>query len=250
MASPVELTWLDPRDDAQPFPNPHQALEHPNGLLAVGGNLSPRRLLNAYRLGIFPWYSEGQPILWWSPQPRTLLFPEHIKIHRSLKKVIKKQMFKVTLDRAFREVIEGCAAPRSDEEGTWITVDMQAAYRRLHQLGYAHSVEVWQSTEGHSQLCGGLYGVALGTVFFGESMFSRVTDSSKVALVALCQQLQRWQFTVIDCQMHTDHLARLGAISLNRGDFMALLEQGCVQPRRIGPWQLDGDLPIPELPEK
>ncbi len=242
-----QLPWLSPHDDGEPFPDPHQALREPNGLLALGGSLSPRRLLKAYRRGIFPWFSDGQPILWWSPEPRTVLFPEAVRIRRSLKKVLKKQVFTLTMDRQFAAVMAGCAAPRKGEAGTWITAEMTAAYEQLYRLGYAHSVESWQrDDQGELQLVGGLYGVALGQVFFGESMFSLATDSSKAALVALCQQLQRWGFLVIDCQMHTAHLASLGAVSLTRREFMALLDGGCPRGRSLGRWQLDDDLPQSE----
>ncbi len=191
------------------------ALTDPNGLLAVGGDLQPARLLLAYRHGIFPWYSEGEPILWWSPDPRAVLFPEHIRISRSLRKTLRQGRFRITRDRCFADVIRGCAAPRANQPGTWITERMQKAYIRLHELGHAHSVECWK--EG--ALAGGLYGVALDEVFFAESMFSRVRDASKVALVALCQQ----NYRLIDCQFLTEHLARLGAMAISRERFLALL---------------------------
>ncbi|MDX1654711.1 MAG: leucyl/phenylalanyl-tRNA--protein transferase, partial [Candidatus Competibacteraceae bacterium] len=171
------LSWLDPHDDRQPFPHPETALEEPDGLLAVGGSLSPVRLLSAYRQGIFPWYSAGQPILWWSPNPRTVLFPERFHCSRSLRKTLRQQRFQVTLDRAFEQVVYQAAQPRRDQTGTWITPAMARAYTHLHTLGYAHSVESWYQGE----LVGGLYGVALGRVFYGESMFSRMSDASKVA---------------------------------------------------------------------
>ncbi len=229
------LIWLDPNNDHQPFPDPEQALIQPNGLVAAGGNLSPRRLLQAYQMGIFPWYSPGEPILWWSPDPRTVLFPDRIKISRSLRKTIKKALFTVTMDRVFGRVIQCCAAPRQTGTGTWITTEMQQAYLRLHRFGYAHSVETWQNDE----LVGGLYGVAIGRVFYGESMFSRVSDASKVALVALTKQLQQWQFAVIDCQMHTEHLMSLGAQDISRTDFLNLLRVHCGQESRVGLWQFE-----------
>ena len=234
------LPWLDPYDDTQPFPNPEHALEEPDGLLAVGGNLSPQRLLRAYRNGIFPWYSAGQPILWWSPNPRTVLFPDHIKISRSLCKTLKKKVFSVAMDTAFERVLQRCGEPRRHEPGTWITPAISVAYRRLHQLGYAHSVEAWHG----GQLVGGLYGIAIGRVFYGESMFSRMSDASKVALVALCQQLQRWEFALIDCQMHTAHLHSLGAEDIPRRTFIELLRHCCPLPGGpLGAWRLDEDLP-------
>ncbi len=227
--------WLDHRQPEQGFPNPEFALEEPNGLLAVGGCLRPQRLLNGYRRGIFPWYSPGQPILWWSPNPRTVLFPAQMQIRRSLRKRIRNAGFQVSFDQAFQQVMAQCAAPRADADGTWITAEIQHAYWQLHQLGYAHSVEVWLD----QQLVGGLYGVALGRVFYGESMFSRVNDASKVALALLSQQLQVWGFAVIDCQMTTEHLLSLGAEEISRSAFLHLLDQHCVQPSRLGPWQLE-----------
>ncbi len=231
------VPWLDPYNDAQPFPNPEYALDYPDGLLAAGGSLAPKRLLRAYRGGIFPWYSPGQPILWWSPDPRTVLFPEQLKISRSLRKTQKKGIFSLTMDRAFATVIQACGEPRRGEHGTWITPEMQTAYRRLYQLGYAHSVETWHD----GQLVGGLYGVAVGRVFFGESMFSRMSDASKVALVGLVEQLRQWQFTVIDCQMRTDHLVRMGAVDIPRRHFLGLVEQGCALPGRTGVWGVRGE---------
>lgn len=232
------IPWLDPYNEKQPFPPPGQALEHPNGLLAVGGNLSPGRLLRAYHQGIFPWFADDDPICWWSPNPRTVLFPDRIKISRSLRKTLKKPTFQVTADLAFNHVIEYCSGPRDGEAGTWITDSMKAAYCRLHRLGYAHSIETW----GDGELVGGLYGVSLGGVFYGESMFSRVSDASKIALVALCKQLQRWGFGLIDCQLNTQHLIRMGAEDIPRTEFMRLLDRFCRQPMQPGRWQFDADL--------
>ncbi len=234
----MRLPWLDPRDDNQPFPAPDNALSEPEGLLAAGGNLSPRRLLRAYRLGIFPWYSSGQPILWWSPDPRLVLFPETVNISRSLRKTLKKKIFTVTTDTVFPAVIAACAAPRDADGGTWITPEMSLAYERLHRLGHAHSIESWYEGE----LVGGLYGVAVGRVFYGESMFSTVSDASKVALAALAVQLRRWQFTLIDCQVRTEHLVRMGAVEIPRTSFLQLLERYCIQPGRDGRWRFDDDL--------
>ena len=232
------LPWLDPYDDDQAFPDPELALDEPDGLLAVGGSLAPRRLLRAYRAGIFPWYSAEQPILWWSPDPRTVLIPEHIKISRSLRKTLKKNIFSVTMDNQFDAVIAACSEPRNGEPGTWITPEISMAYRRLHRLGSAHSVETWH--EG--KLAGGLYGVVLGRAFFGESMFSRMNDASKVALVALALQLQNWGFGIIDCQMHTAHLIRMGATDISRRRFRTLLDKYCPLPGREGLWQFDKTL--------
>ncbi|MGA7801893.1 MAG: leucyl/phenylalanyl-tRNA--protein transferase [Gammaproteobacteria bacterium] len=231
--------WIDPFDTESPFPDVELALRDPDGLLAVGGNLSPQRLLEAYRNAIFPWYTEGQPILWWAPDPRAVLFPEQLKVSRSLRKTVRKGLFRITLDHAFEAVIHGCAGPRQDADGTWITTDMQYAYSLLHQQGHAHSVEAWRD----DQLVGGLYGVALGRVFFGESMFSRVPDASKVAFVHLVRQLQCWGFGVIDCQMHTPHLARFGAVDIPRRQFLKMLRTHCDQPTPDSPWRFDTELP-------
>jgi leucyl/phenylalanyl-tRNA--protein transferase len=184
-------------------------------LLAAGGDLSPQRLLHAYRRGIFPWYGAGEPILWWSPDPRTVLFPEEMHVGRTLRKTLRKAPFDVTADTAFERVLEGCSAPRPDQDGTWITPDMKRAYAMLHALGVAHSVESWAG----DRLVGGLYGVALGRVFFGESMFSRVGDASKVAFVHLVRQLSAWGFGLIDCQMRTPLLAAFGAREISRREF-------------------------------
>ena len=217
------------------FPSVEQA--SPEGLLAVGGDLRPERLLEAYRHGIFPWYSDDQPILWWAPDPRTVLFPEKLHISRSLKRSLRPGIFSVTLDRCFRDVMQHCAGPRPQypDGGTWITADMLDAYRRLHELGYAHSVETWQ--EG--QLVGGLYGVALGGAFFAESMFTRVTDASKVALVSLVLQLQAWGFRIIDCQQSSPHIKMLGAEEIPRRDFLGQLVSAVTLPDRRGHWQFD-----------
>ncbi|MFO1372017.1 MAG: leucyl/phenylalanyl-tRNA--protein transferase [Candidatus Competibacteraceae bacterium] len=234
----MRLPWLDAHDDNQPFPHPDRALSDPDGLLAAGGSLAPRRLLRAYRLGIFPWYSSGQPILWWSPDPRLVLFPECLNISRSLRKTLRKAWFTMTADTAFPAVISACSAARGPNIGTWITPEMNRAYCRLHHLGHAHSIEAWHQGE----LVGGLYGVAVGRVFYGESMFSRMSDASKAALVALTIQLRRWAFAVIDCQVRTDHLLRMGAVDIARADFLQLLDRYCALPGREGPWQLDNDL--------
>lgn len=200
--------------DLAPFP----ALELANsdGLLAAGGDLSPERLLCAYSLGIFPWFSEGQPILWWSPDPRCVLYPAQFKTGRSLRKAIRRAEFSVTYDRDFEAVISACAEPRANQEGTWITPEMHDAYCRLHQLGCAHSVEVWQ----REKLVGGLYGIALGRIFYGESMFSRVTDASKIALKYLCAVLDEKGYHLIDCQVETAHLLSLGAQLVPREQFV------------------------------
>jgi leucyl/phenylalanyl-tRNA--protein transferase len=235
----MRLPWLDPRDDGQPFPPPDRALTEPDGLLAAGGNLSPRRLLRAYQQGIFPWYSAGQPILWWSPDPRLVLLPESVNLSRSLRQTLKKGRFTATADTAFAAVVAACAGPRPGQAaGTWITPEMNRAYCRLHRLGHAHSIETWHG----DQLVGGLYGVAVGQVFFGESMFSATSDASKVALAMLAAQLRRWAFALIDCQVRTEHLARMGAVEIARATFLRLLDRYCPLPGRDGPWRLDDDL--------
>ena len=202
-------------DPESPFPPADQALDNPPGLLAMGGDLSPARLVNAYRHGIFPWYSDDQPILWWSPAPRCVLYPHAVHISRRLRRHYNQGRFSLTADQAFARVITACAGPRRDHDGTWITDEMLAAYIRLHELGVAHSVEVWIDDE----LAGGIYGLALGRVFFGESMFSKHQDASKIALVALCRQLQQWNFSLLDCQISNPHLLSMGARDISRVEF-------------------------------
>ncbi len=201
------------------FPSPEQALTEPNGLLAIGGDLSVERLKLAYANGIFPWYSDDQPILWWSPDPRCVLFPERIHISRSLRKKLRQGNYQITIDQAFSEVIRECAAPRAKQDGTWITSEIETAYIRLHQLGLAHSFECWQDGE----LVGGLYGIAMGRCFFGESMFSRATDASKITFVHLAGQLKAWDYAIIDCQVENPHLISLGAESISRDRFLSML---------------------------
>ena len=213
------LTWL--KRDTLTFPPLAKAMREPNGLLAAGGDLSADRLIQAYRHGCFPWFSEGQPILWWSPDPRTVLFPEELHVSRSLGKLLRKQRYEVSFDRDFAAVIQACAAPRDYADGTWITDDMQKAYIELHARGHAHSVEVWDNGE----LVGGLYGLAKGQLFFGESMFSRADNASKYGFVTLVRQLQAWGFVLIDCQMPTDHLQSLGARSIPRPVFADYLQK-------------------------
>lgn len=202
------------------FPDPDQALRDPNGLLALGGDLSPQRILAAYQLGIFPWYESGHPILWWSPDPRMVLFPDELHISRSLHKALKKSPFRITANRAFNDVIRGCAAERAYAHGTWITPAMQAAYIRLHEMGFAHSIESWNR---NGKLAGGLYGVSLGKNFFGESMFSRESNASKIAFVHLVKLLQAWDYGQIDCQVSSEHLANFGARNISREEFRRLL---------------------------
>ena len=226
------IPWLDPES---PFPPLETALARPNGLLAVGGDLSPSRLIDAYRRGIFPWFNEGEPILWWSPDPRMVLFPQELKISRSLRKALKRGNHEIRADSAFKQVMEACAAPRGDQAGTWIHAEMIAAYEKLHEMGMAHSMETW--IEG--ELVGGLYGVGQGKMFFGESMFFRVSDASKIAFVHLVTQLQRWGFEMIDCQMKTEHLASLGAREISRKEFRQKLKELVHYPERGKKWCLD-----------
>lgn len=233
------IPWL--YQDA-PFPSLSHALAEPNGLLAAGGDLSVQRLLDAYSRGIFPWYQKGDPILWWSPDPRMVLLPHELTISRSLAKTVKRKRFEVKIDTAFREVIDACAGSRfaSEKRGlhaTWITPEMQKAYIDLHCAGFAHSIESYFEGE----LAGGLYGVALGRVFFGESMFYRVSDASKVALAHLARQLARWNFAMIDCQMETSHLASFGARSIARREFTRALKELVNYPPPTA-WLLDHDL--------
>ena len=225
------LTWLPP-DEETPFPPLEKALEHPNGLLAAGGTLSSARLLSAYPRGIFPWYSQGQVILWWSPDPRMVLFPENLKIQRSVARKLRSRRYRFSADQAFAEVVRACAAPRPGQDDTWITSAMESAYIGLHKMGHAHSIEVWEG----EQLVGGLYGVGMGGVFFGESMFSGVSEASKMALAQLCRFMQDRGSALIDCQVYSDHLERLGARELPRTQFVELLERHCSETP--GPWTL------------
>lgn len=224
--------WMATRCRAPTLPPPELALTEPDGLLAAGGDLAPQTLLTAYRAGIFPWYGPGQPILWWSPDPRTVLRPDQIHVSRSLRRRMARGEYVLTCDTAFTAVMRACAAPRSDGGGTWISEEMISAYVALHELGYAHSVEA--RYEG--ALVGGLYGVAIGGMFFGESMFSRRSDASKVALVHLCARLHAQGFLLIDCQVYSPHLQSLGAQQVSRAAFLALLESAADKPIPPGPW--------------
>lgn len=228
------IVWLE--DAASPFPSVMRALQNPNGLLAAGGELSPQRLVSAYRQGIFPWFNPGEPILWWSPDPRCVIHPSEIHISKSLRKAIRQSDYTVTFDKAFTQVMQACAEPRSYQQGTWISPDMIAAYTALHHQGIAHSVEVW---DGKS-LVGGLYGLSMGSLFFGESMFSRQTNASKIGFSFLCVQLEQWGFNLIDCQVHNEHLESLGAKLIDREAFCALLAKH-VDDQGISPWQFSID---------
>ena len=214
------------------------ALEEPNGLLAQGGDLSVETLLDAYRHGVFPWYSDDQPPLWWSPNPRAMLRPSEIHISRSMRRFLRKLPWEISFDRDFRAVITACAAPRDGHPGTWITREMIDAYCALHVGGHAHSIECWNGNE----LVGGIYGVAIGQVFFAESMFSRATNASKVALVALCDYLTKWGYQLIDCQIPNPHLLSLGVKMLSRSDFSALLSSACDRLPTQDAWEHRGTL--------
>ncbi|WP_347329482.1 leucyl/phenylalanyl-tRNA--protein transferase [Marinimicrobium locisalis] len=229
----ITLPWLDPA--TLDFPPTDEALDDPNGLLAGGGDLSPERLIHAYRNGIFPWYEDGQPILWWTPDPRAVVYPDRFHLSRSLRKTLKRGLFTVTADTDFEAVMRACAAPRDGAAGTWITEEMLQAYIRLHELGVAHSIEVWKD----GQLAGGLYGLALGRVFFGESMFSRADNASKVGFAHLVAQLKAWQFRLIDCQVSSGHLFSLGAEEIPREVFEKILLDCAYLPSITGRWHIN-----------
>ncbi|ODS23435.1 leucyl/phenylalanyl-tRNA--protein transferase [Candidatus Endobugula sertula] len=214
-----QLPWLDP--NIIEFPDTYGALKEPNGLLAAGGQLNTQWLLKAYSLGIFPWFSEGEPILWWSPSPRAIIYVNQLYISKSLRKILKKNIVRISFNQAFTSVINACSQPRpkQEQDSTWITDEVKQAYIQLHHLGYAHSVEVWQE----NQLVGGLYGISLGRMFFGESMFSLIPNSSKIALTHLVEKLKQWQYIAIDCQVYNNHLPSLGAIQIPRIEFEILL---------------------------
>jgi leucyl/phenylalanyl-tRNA---protein transferase len=236
------IPWLRPGDPPTAFPPVETALTEPDGLLCAGGDLAPERLIEAYRRGIFPWFSAGQPILWWSPDPRTVLYPSELHVSRSLARTLRRRRFTTSIDQAFDAVIDGCADPQRRPEGTWITPQMRAAYLRLHQLGFAHSVEIWDG----DRLAGGIYGVALGRAFFGESMFSAERDASKVAIWALSHSLQERNFRFIDCQVASLHLASLGARSLPRRDFLHELAAATSEPLAPDPTWASASFALPQ----
>lgn len=231
---PIRLPLLGP-DPAAPFPPAERALDEPNGLLAFGGDLSPMRLLNAYRLGIFPWFSEGEPILWWSPDPRMVVAPSALHLGRRLRRSLRKCAWTIEADRDFAAVIGRCAElPRRGQRGTWITREMRAAYLELHRLGHAHSVEV---RDADDRLVGGIYGIAIGGMFFGESMFSLASGGSQAAIGGLCRRLAEWGFELLDGQVESEHLATLGFAPIPRGEFLARCAQACAGPSRVGSWR-------------
>jgi leucyl/phenylalanyl-tRNA--protein transferase len=229
------IPWLEP---GEPFPPVETALREPNGLLAAGADLSAPRLLDAYARGIFPWFNEDEPPLWWSPDPRMVVFASERRVTRSLRRVIRSGRFRVTMDTAFADVVEGCAEPRLDQDGTWITPQIFKAYTTLAKLGYAHSVETWQD----GALAGGLYGVAIGRMFFGESMFARRSDASKVAFVSMLAQLEAWGMPLVDCQVPTPHLASLGGREIPRSAFLEHVRLLVRQQPIPAPWRFyNGD---------
>lgn len=236
MTLPAPFLCLATRRLGTRLPHPEFALEEPPGLLAAGGTLEPEILVAAYRRGIFPWSSADEPLLWWAPDPRTVIEPATIHVSRSLRRSLRRQPWRITLDQAFERVIRQCAAPRRNDAGTWLSPRMIAAYCELFSQGHAHSLECWMGEE----LVGGIYGVASGAVFCGESMFSRVTDASKVALYALCRRLQHWGYALLDCQVDSPHLARMGARDLPRREFCALLEDTGLAAR-VAPHAWQGD---------
>ncbi|MGN8199243.1 leucyl/phenylalanyl-tRNA--protein transferase [Salinisphaera sp. RV14] len=237
--SGLRLYWLDPNQPDGAFPDPELALEEPNGLLAMGGDLSPQRLLRAYSLGIFPWYNPDESILWWSPDPRTVFPTDGVRVSRRFQRTLARPDYAVSLDHAFCRVIQQCAALRAHREGTWLGPEMRAAYIRLHELGHAHSVEVWREGE----LIGGLYGVARGRVFFGESMFSTATDASKIALTWLARQLHAWGYRYLDGQVGSPHLYRMGAIDIPRAHFLDAIRQPEPAAPPEWPWHFTIDAP-------
>jgi leucyl/phenylalanyl-tRNA--protein transferase len=231
MKSP-NITWISSDDPPQAFPEIESAFDIPDGLLAAGGDLSPERLLYAYRHGIFPWYDSGQPILWWSPDPRCVLRPHEFHASKRLRRSLSRSKLEVSFNQAFSAVIAACAEDRIGQQGTWITDDMADAYSRLHQQGWAHSIEIWQE----NRLAGGLYGLAIGRAFFGESMFSRQTNASKAAMLALCQQMVLNDFEILDCQVESPHLVSLGASLMPRNKFAAVLRQACKSNSQFLDW--------------
>jgi len=241
MTSP-HITWLSPTDPPQAFPDVSLALREPAGLLAAGGDLGQERLLAAYRRGIFPWYEQGQPILWWSPDPRCVLWPAELHVSRRLARDIRRSAFSLRYNRAFGDVVRSCAGPRRFQSGTWITTEMMAAFEVLHRDGWAHSIEIWDQ----ERLVGGVYGLAIGQVFFGESMFSKAPNASKIALLALTRHMLQTGMQILDCQVVSSHLATLGATTLPRDDFVGLLEGACTPASRHGGWPAEST-PVADL---
>lgn len=236
------IVWLTAGDAPDSFPAIDRALIEPDGLLAAGGDLSSERLLAAYSRGIFPWYEDGQPVLWWSPDPRCVLFPKDFHVARRLRRDIARSEAKIGVNSAFDDVVRACAEPRPSQQGTWITDEMMAAYSRLHREGWAHSLEIYVDDD----LVGGIYGIAIGKVFFGESMFSRVANASKFAFFALTRTLDAAGFAIVDCQVVSGHLMRLGATTIPRADFAAILAESCEPRTRFTGWP-EGPLSVREF---
>ncbi len=232
------VTWLSADDPPNSFPPVNSALREPDGLLAAGGDLSPDRLLVAYRQGIFPWSDDGEPLLWWSPDPRCVFLPGDFTVSRRLRRDIRQSTAEIRVNTAFADVIRACAGPRRSEQGTWITAEIDAAYRQLHTMGWTHSIEVWQDDE----LCGGMYGLAMGKVFFGESMFSTRPNMSKLAMLFVANRMLAGDLAILDCQVVSSHLLSLGARTQPRAEFRALLDQLCNPANPVGKW---ADTPIP-----
>lgn len=237
-----QIAWLSAGDPPWAFPDIARALAEPDGLLAAGGDLSPERLLYAYRHGIFPWYDDGQPILWWSPDPRCVLPPHEFHLAKRLRRDIRQSTFEISFNTAFSQVMRACAGRRTGQRGTWITPDMARAYSGLHDSGWAHSIEVWDG----DQLAGGLYGIAIGRVFFGESMFSRESNASKIAMLALCREMALQDFALLDCQVVSPHLLTLGAREMSRAAFRDILDNAC-EPRQRGTKWPAGRMPAAAL---
>jgi leucyl/phenylalanyl-tRNA--protein transferase len=235
----IPIIWIGKDDPPDAFPDVSEASGDIDGLLAAGGDLSPERLLYAYRHGIFPWYDESQPILWWTPDPRCVIDPASYRVSKRLRRDLRKLNATVTFNRAFREVVTACASPRATQNGTWITSDIMTAYGRLHELGWAHSVEIRRDGE----LIGGMYGLAIGKAFFGESMFSREDNASKLALLSLCRVLEQNEFEILDCQVVSGHLLTLGAVAIPRVDFIAILDRACELQQSFNDWPKE-TLPI------
>jgi leucyl/phenylalanyl-tRNA--protein transferase len=237
------IHWLEQNSAPDSFPELDLALSEPDGLLAAGGDLSIPRLLAAYERGIFPWYSDDQPILWWSPDPRMVLFPDEVHIPKRLKSFLKNNHYKIQFDTAFREVVMACAQPRHLEDGTWITEEMIDAYCELHARGHAHSLEIWSHEGGEEKLVGGIYGVSIGAMFFGESMFSRETNASKLAFIALARHLQHWGYALLDAQVESAHLLTLGCKTISRDEFSVILGSAC-QHKMAHAWELNPEISL------
>jgi len=243
--SPTQITWLTPNDPPDAFPDAENALAEPDGLLAAGGDLSSERLLYAYRHGIFPWYDEGQPVLWWSPDPRCVFLPGDMHISRRLRQQMRNSIANLRFNTAFADVIQACAGARKSQQGTWITADMMAAYKKLHAEGWAHSIEIWED----GKLTGGVYGLLVGKAFFGESMFSGSANTSKMALWGLTRHLQEFGLELIDCQVVSEHLLTLGASVIPRSEFTAILNRACNPPKRLEIWP-ESPISVSELVRK